>query len=433
MFAGLGSMSELLSALEELRGEELSRLPDARLEEDFAELQRAGRCSRPSACVAWQRSSGGDRSPATGTCRPPRGWRPSFKVGWGQAKDQVRAARGLEQMPETRRALEAGELSLSAAKVLVAAREADPGAFSRCESTLVEAARIHQVRDLQRVTTQWRQMVERGRGEGEQELRAMRGLYVSGTLRGMTRVDGDLDPESGESLMTALRAIMDAESRGGGEDPRSPAQRRADALGEICRQWLDHGGRPSVGGERPHVSVTVDVDALRAWAGGMSPGGSPAPAGAGPSEAHASPTPPPAERRPAISAELDHAGPVHPELARRIACDASIRRVVMSGRSEPLDVGRRTPVVPAGMRRAVILRDRHCRFPGCDRPQTWCDAHHVIHWADGGPTALSNLVLLCRRHHRMLHEPRGFRLHLEDGRAVFRRPDGSVLEDRAPP
>ena len=105
----------------------------------------------------------------------------------------------------------------------------------------------------------------------------------------------------------------------------------------------------------------------------------------------------------------------------------------MSGRSEPLDVGRRTPVVPAGMRRAVILRDRHCRFPGCDRPQTWCDAHHVIHWADGGPTALSNLVLLCRRHHRMLHEPRGFRLHLEDGRAVFRRPDGSVLEDRAPP
>ncbi|MBI2237094.1 MAG: HNH endonuclease [Actinobacteria bacterium] len=108
-------------------------------------------------------------------------------------------------------------------------------------------------------------------------------------------------------------------------------------------------------------------------------------------------------------------------------------RVVMAGRSEPLDVGRRTPVVPPAIRRAVILRDGHCRFPGCDRPHTWCDAHHVVHWADGGPTALPNLVLLCRRHHRMLHHPGGFRLELADGRPVFRRPDGSVLEDRAPP
>jgi hypothetical protein len=108
-------------------------------------------------------------------------------------------------------------------------------------------------------------------------------------------------------------------------------------------------------------------------------------------------------------------------------------RVVMAGRSEPLDVGRRTPVVPPAMRRAVIVRDRHCRFPGCDRPHTWCDAHHVVHWADGGPTAVPNLVLLCRRHHRLVHERGGFRLELLDGRPVFRRRDGSLLEDRAPP
>lgn len=103
----------------------------------------------------------------------------------------------------------------------------------------------------------------------------------------------------------------------------------------------------------------------------------------------------------------------------------------MAGRSEPLDVGRRTPVVSPAMRRAVIVRDRHCRFPGCDRPHTWCDAHHVVHWADGGPTAMLNLVLLCRRHHRMVHQPGGFRLELAEGRPVFRRPDGSVLEDRS--
>jgi hypothetical protein len=131
--------------------------------------------------------------------------------------------------------------------------------------------------------------------------------------------------------------------------------------------------------------------------------------------------------------ELDHAGPVGPAVARRLACDASVMRVVMNGRSEPLDVGRRTSVVPPALRRAVIVRDRHCRFPGCDRPHTWCDAHHVVHWADGGSTALPNLLLLCRRHHGMVHRPGGFTLAISEGGPVFRRPDGSVLEDRAPP
>jgi hypothetical protein len=105
----------------------------------------------------------------------------------------------------------------------------------------------------------------------------------------------------------------------------------------------------------------------------------------------------------------------------------------MDARSEPLDVGRRSKVVPPAMRRAVIVRDRGCRFPGCDRPYTWCDAHHVAHWADGGPTAAQNLLLLCRPHHRLVHRPGRFRLELLDGKPVFRRPDGSVLEDRAPP
>ena len=371
-------MTELLSALDQLRSEELAPLPDARLEEDFAELQRAGEmleAERLRRLAEIERRGTFQRD---GHLSAASWLATSFKVGWGQAKDQVRTARGLEEMPETKKALDAGELSLSAAKVLVAAREADPDAFSSCERTLVEAARTHQVRDLQRVTTQWRQMVERDRGDGEDELRAMRGMYVSRTFRGMVRVDGDLDPESGESLMTALRAIMDAESRTRTDDPRSPAQRRADALAEMCRQWLDHSGRPSVGGERPHVTLTVDVDALRA-----SERSNPAPGRDG----HPAVVRWATHRTPAVAttrmrtatAELDHVGPVHPEVARRIACDASIMRVVMAGRSEPLDVGRRTPVVPVAMRRAVILRDRHCRFPGCDRPQTWCDAHHVVH------------------------------------------------------
>jgi hypothetical protein len=259
------------------------------------------------------------------------------------------------------------------------------------------------MQDVRRVAAYWRQATEREAAMGgEEKLRERRRLHASVTFMGMVRVDGDLDPETGETLLTALRAVLDAESRTAGtDDGRTPAQRRADAFSEVCRQWLDHADRPSVAGEKPHVTVTVGAEALRDGAGEPS--------------------------------ELDHAGPVDPTLARRVACDGTIRRVVMAGRSEPLDVGRRTPVVSPALRRAVIVRDRGCRFPGCDRPHSWCDAHHVVHWADGGPTTLANLVLLCRRHHRMVHERSGFRLALEEGRPVFRRPDGSVLEERAPP
>ena len=121
----------------------------------------------------------------------------------------------------------------------------------------------------------------------------------------------------------------------------------------------------------------------------------------------------------------------------RLVCEAAARagvtRIVMAGRSEPLDVGRRTAIVSPALRRAVIARDRRCRFPGCDRPPGWCDVHHVIHWINGGPTRLWNLVLLCRRHHRLIHTREGFTLVLEHDRPVFRRADGTILVDRAPP
>ena len=96
-------------------------------------------------------------------------------------------------------------------------------------------------------------------------------------------------------------------------------------------------------------------------------------------------------------------------------------------------MGRRTAVVSPVTRRALVVRDKHCTFPGCERPSEWCDAHHVRHWADGGPTALSNLILLCRPHHRVLHQRDGFRVEMEDGRPMFFRPDGTRLDERAPP
>jgi hypothetical protein len=237
----------------------------------------------------------------------------------------------------------------------------------------------------------------------------------------MVRTDGDLAPETGEAMLTALGAHMDAEARSRTEpDPRTPAQRRADAVGEIFRHYLDCPHRSKVGGERAHLTVTVPVEVLAGWTDGDDAKGG--------RKGHGAISPPFDQ-----VAEFDHVGPIGTAVVRRLACDASLMRVVLAAPSQPLDVGRRTPIVPPAIRRAVIVRDRRCRFPGCDRPHAWCDCHHVRHWADGGPTALSNLVLLCRPHHRKVHERGGFSLQTHNGVPVFRRPDGSVLEDRSPP
>ncbi len=396
-------MSELRSAIDSLRCEALPDLPDARIEEDFAELQRGLELLeverlRRLAEIDRRRLYARDGHLSAAS------WLASTqKVAWHSARESARTARALEDMPRTRQGLEAGDLSLAAARVLVAARETDPDSFRRSEAQLVEAARIHSIRDLHRVAAYWREAVERELPlEGGDGLRARRRLHASVSFLGMVRLDGDLDPETGETVLTALGAVVDWGSRSQHDDDRTPAQTRADALGEICRQWLDRADRPTVAGERPHVTVTVDAEVLQGTATGAG--------------------------------ELDHVGPVPAETTRRLACDAHVMRIVMAGRSRPLDVGRRTAVVPPSIRRAVIVRDRRCRFPGCDRPHTWCDAHHIVNWTDGGPTALPNLLLLCRRHHRMVHSPGGFRLELEEGVPVFRRPDGSaLLEDRAPP
>ena len=397
-------MGMLRSALDEVRSADLRHLSDAEIESDLTELERAAGIieaerARRVAEVERRGSFSADGHLSITSWVESR-----FQTGWSEAARQVRVARALEEMPVTREALVEGEVSRHAVRELVAAREASPQEFARVEETLVDAARTLPVRELRRAMAHWKELVDAEAAEREDRERfERRGLHCSATFEGMVRVDGLLDPECGQTVITALRAVTDASARAGDPaDSRSPAQRRADALGEVCREWLDRSDRGSVGGERPHLTVTVDYEALR---GQASHGG-----GRG---------------------ELDDAVSVGAEAVRRLACDASIARVVTRGRSEVLDVGRRTPVVPAAIRRAVAVRDRHCRFPGCDRPRSWCDAHHVVHWADGGATGLPNLVLLCRRHHRAVHE--GFGLRMVEGRPVFSRPDGSVLEERAPP
>ena len=365
-------MSGLRSAIDEVRGCDIERLGDAALEEDFAEIHRAVEALeaerlRRLAAIDRRRTWAGSGHLSTTSWLSER-----FRMAWSHASRAVRLCRALREMPATRQALSVGEISSSAMQLLAHARESAPEVFPDHEGTLVDSARTLSFTDLRRVVGYWRQAADRDAARADLErMHERRRLHVSRTVFGMVRLDGDLDEEAGETLMTALRAVVDAKARAGSTDRRTPAQRRADALLEISRHFLDSAERPEVGGERPHVIVIVDTATLRGDAG---------------------------------RSELGDAGPIPPEHARRWACDASLSRVVMRGPSEVLDVGRRTAVVSAPMRRALAVRDGGCAHPSCDRPAAWCDAHHIVHWADGGTTSLANLVLLCRRHHRAIHQ-----------------------------
>jgi hypothetical protein len=146
---------------------------------------------------------------------------------------------------------------------------------------------------------------------------------------------------------------------------------------ELARQQLDGGRLPAVGGQRPHLTLTAELASLSGDSG--EPG------------------------------VLEGGQPLGLAAVRRIACDAALSTVLLGSAGEPLGAGRTRRLVSGALRRALVARDGGCRFPGCDRPPAWTDAHHLEHWADGGETALSNTVLLCRPHHRRVHEE-GWRL-----------------------
>jgi hypothetical protein len=378
----------------------LESLSDAGLLDRFDELERSARAiaAERARCLTeierrGMHAADGQLSAAAWVAR-------RHGIPRGAAESQVCVARALEEMPQVAGALARGEISTAAAEVLARAREAGPQAFARAEEAFVESARTLSHRDLRAELDRWRTEVDADRAERDEDERHARRAFTPVVAPdGMVRVGGELDPENGQVLITALRAKVDAWARGGSGDERTPAQRRADALGEICREWLDLADRPSLVGERPHVVVALDLAALEGRSGGR--------------------------------ASLEDVGPITAESARRLACDAQVARVITDARSMPLEVGRATKVVSPALRRALAIRDGGCAFPGCERPPGWCDAHHARHWADGGETGLSNLVLLCRPHHRVIH--RGFGVALVDGRPVFRRRDGTPLEDRAPP
>ena len=325
----------------------------------------------------------------------------SWRVGLdlGAAREKVRVARALERLPALDEALRTGLVSYS--KVRALTRIATP----ETEASLLEFALNGSAAQVERLVRAWRKVDHNEEARAEQERHASRYLTLQPDGDGMYELRGRLDPEVAMALKRALEsASWDLYRSPGGaadETEATPAQRRADAIGLVAER-AHHGAAgeastptASAGPDHRLVVIHVDEDALA----GAGSGG---------------------------DAVLEDGTRVSAETSRRLACDAARVRMTHAADGTVGAVGRKTRAVPPALRRALDQRDGGCRFPGCG--SRFCDAHHVRHWADGGESRLDNLVLLCRRHHRAVHED-GFRLEMDDGLPSFRRPDGTPLPE----
>jgi len=327
----------------------------------------------------------------------------SWRVGLdlGAARERVRVARALETLPLLAEALAHGQLSY--AKVRALTRVATP----ETEARLLAVGRAGTAAHVERIVRGWRLVDRRAEARETAQRHAGRALHVYQDEDGMVILRGQLEPEVGALLVQALAAaretlyqrarVPDGDAGPLGVSAETPtlAQQQADALALLAETALHHLD-PGAPGERYQVVVHVDAPAL---ADPDQPGQS----------------------------VLEDGARVSAETSQRLACDAS--RVVMRHDSEGrlLEIGARTRTIPPALRRALHHRDRGCRFPGCSG--RFAEGHHLRHWAHGGPTTLSNLALLCRRHHRAVHEE-GYQVSRgPDGTLRFRRPDGRPLPE----
>ncbi|HEV2029450.1 MAG TPA: DUF222 domain-containing protein, partial [Candidatus Dormibacteraeota bacterium] len=221
-----------------------------------------------------------------------------------------------------------------------------------------------------------------------------RRLHISQMSDGLYKVDGLLDPVSGAAFKTAAESFA---KRLGPDDERSHRQRMADATGELAHHAMDKGTLPRRRSVRPHINLTTTLEGLKNELG-------------------------------APPADLELSLPISTRTLERIACDCTMSQVLLAD-SMVIDVGRATRTVSAPTMRALRVRDKGCRFPGCDRQVDWTNPHHIIHWARGGPGNLPNLVLLCYYHHRLVHEG-GWRV-IKSGREFRFLPPDRVMMRRA--
>ena len=323
------------------------------------------------------------------SCAAWLSWRVGLDIG--AAREKVRVAHALGALPRLARALANGELSYS--KVRALTRVATP----ETEARLLAVGRAGTAEHVERIVRGWRRVDRIAENQEAAHQQKSRTLHVYPDEDGMVVVRGRLTPEVGALLLRALEAARETVRKQIRiEDGPSIGQQQADALALLAETALHHGLDPGAPGERYQVVVHVDAAAL---ADADQPGQS----------------------------VLEGGAHVPAETSRRLACDAS--RVVMRHDDDgrPVEIGARTRTIPPALRRALHDRDRGCRFPGCGLP--FGQGHHIRHWAQGGPTTLSNLAMLCRRHHRAVHEE-GYQVDRQlDGSLQFRWPGGRPIPD----
>ena len=335
----------------------------------------------------------GGWGPGWTSCAHWLNWRTGLELG--AAREKVRVAKALAVLPKLSAAMRRGQVSYS--KVRAITRVATP----ETEERLLDFALAGTAAHVERLVRAWRRVDREAEVDDDRRRHEERHLQIWTDEDGMVLVRGRLTPEAGAVLQRALEAAEDRLYQAADDDERRrPAgadatkeagRRRADAMVAVAETALTADLDAGTSGDRYQVVVHVDTEALPAV---ESDG----------------------------QAALDDGVHVSAETSRRLACEAS--KVVMTHAPDGavLDVGRKTRTIPPAIRRALAARDRRCQFPGCESRR--CDAHHLRHWADGGATRLDNLVLLCRRHHRAVHEE-GFRIErLEGGEVLVTHPGG---------
>ena len=322
-------------------------------------------------------------------------------IDLGAAREKVRVAHALEDLPRISAAMSRGELSYSKARALT--RVACPQTEEYFLSIALHGTAAH-VEKLVRHYRRAREADELSRAAQQHAARTVTYFYDHD---GSLVLQGRLPAEIGALVVKALDAALNVpaandspvNATANGDERPSWGRRRADALGRIAESFLQRGSESLSSGDRHQIIVHVDADTLRDGGAGRC--------------------------------ELEDGPSLSVETARRLACDAGVVGVVENEQGEPLSVGRKTRSIPPAIRRALSSRDRGCRFPGCANTR-YVDSHHIHHWAQGGETKLSNLVQLCRFHHRQVHEGRVVVQHLDDGALRFVRPDGRSFDSVAP-
>ena len=338
--------------------------------------------------------------PGLNSCAHWLNWKCGINLG--AAREKVRVAHALKALPKISETFRQGEVSYSKVRAMTRVATVDN------EDYLLQIARCGTASHVERLVRNYRKVKRTEALQRDNERHVLRQLDWFSDDDGSWVLKGRFTPEQGVVIKKVLESIMDEDFQEqkdvpaetpvdelkAGSEPIS--QRRADALLRMAEGYSSKPGRDN-GGDRYLVHVHADMETLKADGENAE-------------------------------SEIEDGGNVSAETSRRLSCDAGVVHWLESKKGEPLSVGRKTRTIPPSIRRALQRRDQGCRFPGCTCGR-FVDAHHVRHWADGGETGMSNLLLLCRRHHRMVHEE-GFAVHtIIDGQFYFTDPSGRKLPD----